>query len=192
MVQTGVIRLIIAVLVISVAAACETDTREVDRLANIEAELPVDISRGVTVIFSDSAVVKAKIVASEMRQFMDSDQPYYDFPEGITIYFYDPEGVQTQQITADYAIRYEYEERVEFRHNVVITRADGIRIETEELMHDEKEETFYNSVPIAGFSADGRNTFHGSSFRSDAALKNIEVQNTTGNVFLEGDRVPLP
>lgn len=191
MVQTRFIRLILpAAAVFCLAVACETDPREVDRLASIEAEDPVDISRGVTVIFSDSAVVKAKIVASEMRQYRDTDQPYYEFPEGIVIHFYDPEGVETQQITSDYAVRYEYDERVEFHRNVVITRADGIRIETEELIYDEKEEIFYNSVPISGYSPDGRNTFHGASFRSDAALKNIEVQNTTGAVVLEGDHIP--
>lgn len=190
MVQTRYIRLILLATVLFFAGACETDLREVDRLASIEAEEPVDISRGVTIIFSDSAIVKAKIVAPEMRQYTDTDQPYFEFPNSIVIHFYDPEGVETQQITSDYAVRYEYDQRVEFRQNVVITRADGVRIETEELIYDEKESLFYNSVPIAGYSADGRNTFHGSSFRSDAALKNIEVQNTTGAVVLEGDRIP--
>lgn len=170
--------------------SCENDLAEVDRIASIQAEEPVDISKRVTVIFSDSAVVKAKLVAPEMRNYTEVDEPYYEFKEGITIYFYDPNGKETQRITADYAIRKELKELVEFRNNVVITRADGVIIKTEELIHDEGENIFYNFQPITGYSSDGRNTFQGASFKSDGAFKNIEVQNTTGTVFMDESRKP--
>src|SRR5690606_17680386 len=117
---------------------------------------------------------KAKIVSPEMRNYTAVDSPYYEFQKGITIYFYDEQGAETQNITADYAVRRELEEIVEFRNNVVITRADGVQIKTEELIHNERENIFYNDKPIAGYSSDGRNTFQGSSFTSDAAFKNIE------------------
>lgn len=171
-------------------ASCEPDLKEVDRIASIQAEEPVDISLGVTVIFSDSAKVKARLVAPEMRNYQAVERPYYEFQKGLTIYFFDEQGVETQRITSDYAIRRELEEIVEFRKNVVITRADGVQIKTEELIHNERENTFYNQSPIAGYSKDGRNTFQGASFSADGDFKNIEVQNTTGVMYLEGDRKP--
>lgn len=171
-------------------SACDPDLAEVDRIASIEAEEPVDISTGVTIIFSDSAKVKAKIVAPEMRNYTSVDEPYYEFQKGITIYFYDEAGEETQNITAEYAIRRELEEVVEFRNNVVITRADGVQIKTEELIHNEKENIFYNHVPIAGYSQDGRSTFQGSSFRSDGDFQNIEVENTTGVLYTDPSRTP--
>lgn len=170
--------------------SCENDLAEVDRIASIQAEEPVDISTGVTVIFSDSSVVKAKLIAPEMRNYAAVESPYYEFREGVTIHFYDPEGQETQVVTADYAIRKEKEELVEFRNNVVITRTDGVQIKTEELIHNEKENIFYNNQPISGYSSDGRNTFHGASFRSDGEFRNIEVQNTTGTVFMDDRRSP--
>ena len=175
---------------LAVVVACEPDLTEVDRIASIQAEEPVDVSLGVTIIFSDSAKVKARLVAPEMRNYTTLESPYYEFQKGLTIYFFDEFGNETQQITADYAIRRELEEIVEFRNNVVITRADGVQIKTEELIHNEKENTFYNNAPISGYSKDGRNTFQGASFKSDGDFKNIEVQNTTGVMFLEGDRAP--
>lgn len=184
-------RQILAALILVISlGACESDLAEVDRIASIQAEEPVDISLGVTIIFSDSAQVKAQIVAPEMRNYTAVDSPYYEFQKGITIYFYDEQGSETQNITADYAVRRELEEMVEFRNNVIITRADGVQIKTEELIHNERENSFYNNSPIAGYSSDGRNTFQGSSFTSDADFKNIEVQNTTGVIFLEGNRLP--
>lgn len=177
-------------MVFGVLYSCESDLAEVDRIASIQAEEPVDISTGVTIIFSDSATVKARIVAPEMRNYNAVEEPYYEFQKGITIYFYDEQGHETQHITSDYAVRRELAQLVEFRNNVVITRADGVQIKTEELIHDEGANTFYNQMPIAGYSKDGRNTFQGSSFFSDAEFKNIEIQNTTGVMYLEESRVP--
>ncbi|HLW49581.1 MAG TPA: LPS export ABC transporter periplasmic protein LptC [Sphingobacteriaceae bacterium] len=181
----------VALLILfAIVVSCEPDLKEVDRIASIQAEEPVDVSLGVTIIFSDSAKVKARLVAPEMRNYSTLDNPYYEFQKGVTIYFFDEFGNETQQITSDYAIRRELEEIVEFRDNVVITRVDGVQIKTEELIHNEKENTFYNNAPIYGFSKDGRNTFQGASFRSDGDFKNIEVQNTTGVMYLDDSRAP--
>lgn len=170
--------------------ACEPDLKEVDRIASIQAEEPVDISVGVVVYFSDSAKVKARLEAPEMRNYNDVDSPYYEFKKGITIHFFDEYGRETQVISADYAKRSQLEELVEFRNNVVITRSDGVIIKTEELIHNERENTFYNNSPIFGYSKDGKNTFSGASFNSDGEFKNIEVQNTTGFMNMDESRTP--
>lgn len=166
-------------------AGCEPDLAEVDRIASIRAEEPVDISKGVTVIFSDSAQVKAKMTAPEMRTYTSIANPYHEFQKGIKIVFYDPAGEEIQNIVADYAIQKEVEEIVEFRHNVVITRSDGVQIKTDELIHDERKNIFYNNAPVFGYSRDGRNTFQGSSFRSEMGFNNIMIQNSTGQLFLD-------
>ena len=189
---TGKNRLYVAVFALlsaTLLAACETDLKEVDRIAAIQAEEPVDISQGVTVVYSDSALVKARMTAPEMRHY-NVEEPYYEFQKGVTIIFYDDNGVETQRITSDYAIQKEVEELTEFRGNVVITRADGSIIKTEELIYDQKANTFYNHVPIKAYFKDGRGNFMGSSFTSDAGFENIEVQNSTGLYIFEDGEVP--
>jgi len=170
--------------------SCETDLKEVDRIASIQAEEPVDISQDVTVIYSDSAKVKAKMTAPEMRHY-NVEKPYYEFQKGVTIILFDEKGVETQRITADYAIQKEAEELTEFRRNVVITRADGSVIKTEELIHDQKANTFYNHVPIQAHFKDGRGDFMGSSFQADGNFENIEVQNSTGLYIFENGQGPM-
>ncbi|GGG73635.1 hypothetical protein GCM10007415_01250 [Parapedobacter pyrenivorans] len=170
-------------------ASCETDLKEVDRIAAIQAEEPVDISQGVTVVYSDSALVKAQMTAPEMRHY-NVEKPYYEFQKGVTIIFFDDIGAETQRITSDYAIQKETEELTEFRGNVVITRADGSIIKTEELIYDQKANTFYNHVPIEAYFKDGRGNFMGSSFTSDASFENIEVQNSTGLYIFEDGEGP--
>lgn len=171
-------------------ASCETDLKEVDRIAAIQAEEPVDISHNVTVVYSDSALVKAKMTAPEMRHY-NVEKPYYEFQKGVTIILFDENGVETQRITSDYAIQKETEELTEFRRNVVITRADGSIIKTEELFHDQKANTFYNHVPIEAYFKDGRGNFMGSSFQADGNFENIEVQNSTGLYLFEDGQGPM-
>lgn len=172
-------------------SACETDLKEVNRLASIQEEEPIDISRGVTVIFSDSARVKAKLTSPEMHVFngLKGDsvvgEAYNEFPKGIKIVFYDEQGDELQNIVSDYAIRKTDQKLVEFRGNVVITRQDGSVIKTEELIHNEETNTFYNNVPIFGYSKDGHSSFQGSSFQADGDFKNIIIEQTTGITYLQ-------
>lgn len=170
-------------------SSCETDLAEVDRLASIQEEEPFDISYGVTVVYSDSAKVKAKMTAPEMRHY-NVEEPYYEFQKGVLIIFYDEEGKETQRITSEYAIQKEVQGLTEFRRNVVITLQNGSVIKTEELIHDEKENIFYNHVPISMYSNDGQNDFQGSSFRSDGNFENIDVENSTFLYHVEEGRIP--
>lgn len=178
----------LAFVAVGVLSACETDLKEVDRIAAIQAEEPVDISLGVTVIYSDSAMVKAEMTAPEMRYY-NTEEPYYEFQQGITIVFYDESKVETQRITSDYAIQKETEELIEFRRNVVVTRADGTVIKTEELIHDQKENTFYNHVTIIASFNEGDN-LQGDYFRSNGDFTDIYIHNSTALHYLEQGRAP--
>ncbi len=158
--------------------ACETDLSEVDRIASIQEEEPVDISYGITVIYSDSAKVKAKLTSEEMRQYSVED-PYIEFQKGVTIILYDENGEETQRISSDYARQFEQRGITEFKRNVVVTLASGATIHTEEVIRDENENIYYNHVPLTYYSADRQSNFQGSSFRSDGNFDNIDVENST-------------
>lgn len=173
-------------LIGGILVSCETDLAEVDRIASIQEEEPVDISINVTIIYSDSAKVKAKITAPEMRRY-HLDNSYIEFQKGIEIIFFDEIGEETQRIRSDYAIQREIEEITEFRGNVKITRSDGLYITTEELIRDEKQNKFYNHVPLTIHSSNGMDTFHGMSFESDGDFNNIVLQNTTGVYHTSGN-----
>src|SRR5699024_1636732 len=61
--------------------ACVNDMKDIERIANIQEEEAVDISKNVTVIYSDSAQVKAELQAPEMRTFHDTTGNY-EFTKG--------------------------------------------------------------------------------------------------------------
>jgi len=168
-------------------SACETDLKEVDKLSNIQKEEAVDISYGVTVIYSDSARVKAEMTSPELRMSHDSLQSY-EFRKGIQIIFFDDNTVESQRITSDYAIQRVNEKLTEFKKNVVVTMANGSIIKTEELIYDEGKEIFYNHQPIQAFFKDNRGNIQGSSFTSDKDFKNINIQNSTGIYYFQDSK----
>jgi len=162
--------------------ACENDTKDIDRLANITPEEAVDISKDVTVIYSDSAQVKAELKAPEMRVYHDSTGNY-EFKKGVLIIFYDEQAKEIQRVTSKYAMQKPSENLTEFRDNVVITKIDGTVIKTEELIHDEKNKKYYGSQPITVEYTDGRTSAQGTSFTSDADFNNIVFTNGTAILY---------
>lgn len=166
--------------------ACENAPEDIDRLANITPEEAVDISKHVTVIYSDSANVKAQLTAPEMHVYHDSTGSY-EFKEGVLIIFYDEHTEELQRITSNYAIQRPNDGIVEFRDDVLITRNDGMIVKTNELIYEEDEDRYYGSQPITVESNQGRTTAQGSSFTSDGQFNNIVFNNGTALHYPNSD-----
>ncbi len=159
--------------------SCENDLKDVEKIANIKAEENVNISKHVTVIYSDSAIVKAELTAPELREYPDSTG-MYEFKKGVLIRFFDAIGGESQRIKADYAMQRNNEGLTVFRKNVVVNMTDGSIIKTEELYFDEQKKKYYNSVPITFEFKDERGSLQATSFISDTEFKRIDGQNMTG------------
>ncbi|MCL7989392.1 LPS export ABC transporter periplasmic protein LptC [Sphingobacterium sp. lm-10] len=160
-------------------SACENDMRDIDRIASIPEEEAVDISSNVAVTYSDSAKVKAVMTAPEMRVYHDSTDNS-EFKKGVEIIFYDENLRETQRIKSNYALLRQSEQLTEFRDNVVVTKADGSVIKTEELFYDEKNQRYYNTVPIIFFFSDERGNQAATSFSADANFTRIDMVSPTG------------
>lgn len=162
-------------------SACENDLKEVERISSIKIEDPVDISYGVTVIFSDSAFVKAKMTSPEMQHF-NTEDPYYEFPHGGLLILYDKDGVETERVVSDYAIQRENSGITELRKNVVVTRSDGLVIKSDELIWDENKRIFYSNLPVTLIRDDTEQ--HGTSFWANEDFSIVEATSLVGDFNL--------
>lgn len=158
--------------------ACENDLRDVERLANIEAEQPIDVSYGVTVIYSDSAVVKAKLISSKMLKH-NVDSPFYEFPKDVLLIFYDKNKKEERRVTADYGLYFEKKDLVELRHHVIVKMADGTLFKSEELFWDNEKRIFYNTLPLTITSPDG-STLEGNFFEADENFEHRKINGARG------------
>lgn len=166
--------------------ACENDLQEVERISNRVVEDPVDVSYGVKVIYSDSSVVKAQMTTPKMLHF-NTEDPYYEFPEGGLLIMYDSTQTETQRVKSDYAIQRVNSGITELRKNVVATRADGMTLKSEELIWDEKQKRFYSNLPVV-ITINGKDSY-GNSFWSNEDFSRWEISSHIGDFeFNTSDR----
>jgi len=166
--------------------SCENDLKDVERIANINAEEPIDVSYGVTVIYSDSAVVKAKLISSKMIKH-NVDSPFYEFPKDVLLIFYDKNKKEERRVTSKYGLYFEKKNLVELRHNVVVTMADGTIFKSEELFWDNDKRIFFNKLPLTITSPDG-SILEGNFFEADENFEHRKINGARGVYNLkEGD-----
>jgi LPS export ABC transporter protein LptC len=162
-------------------SACENDLKDVEQISAKKLVVPVDKTTGVTVIYSDSAVVKAKMITPEYLHYK-TDKPYIEMQKGVTVIFYDAEQQETSRVKSDYAIRRENEKLVELKRNVVATNNKGQTFKSEELIWDESKGRFFSNR-LVSITSQG-NTLFGTNFWSNQDFSYYEINQATGDLSL--------
>jgi LPS export ABC transporter protein LptC len=165
-----------------VLLSCENDLKDVEKISAKKIAVPVDRSTGVEIIYSDSAVVKAKLITPELLHFKTSN-PYYEMKKGVTIIFLDVNQQENSRVTADYAIRYENEKKVELKKNVVAVNQKGETFKSDELVWDENKKRF-TSTKLVSITSAG-NTLFGTSFWANENFSYYEITQSTGDLSLK-------
>ncbi len=120
--------------------SCENDLQKVNELTK-EYESAVELGEDIVMLYSEMGVVRVKIEGQRLKRHKTED-PFVEFPEGVKVTFYNEKHEVNSVLTADYAIRYEKEQRAVLKRNVVLVNdRKGERLETEELLWNEKEQT---------------------------------------------------
>lgn len=165
--------------------ACENDLRKVEQISAKKMLVPVDKSTGVEIIYSDSAIVKAKLITPELLNFK-TDKPYIEMNKGVTVIFYDRYQQESSRVRADYAIRRERENIVELKRNVVATNVKGETFKSEELIWDETKKRFYSNRLVSITS--NQNILYGTSFWANEDFSYYEIVQSTGDLRLTGEQ----
>lgn len=160
-------------------AACENDMAEVNRLFSKE-ETKVEVAKGVEMVYSDSAVVKLRIVTSKMVRHLDKKDPYQEFPEGVTIEFFGEDGNVTGRLTAQYAERYENDNKFIVQDSVVWTGGRGERLETEELTWDEEKDRVFTNKFVVVRRPD--EVIYGHGFESNQKFTQWSIKAIEGRI----------
>ena len=168
-------------LLLVLFTACENDLKDVEQISAKKLIVPVDKTTGVTVIYSDSAVVKAKMITPEYLHYK-TDKPYIEMKKGVTLIFYDAEQQETSRVKSDYAIRRENEKLVELKRNVVATNNKGQTFKSEELIWDETKGRFFSNR-LVSITSQG-NTLFGTNFWSNQDFSYYEINQATGDLSL--------
>ncbi len=178
------IKSIVILSTIAMLFSCGNNITEVtDFLA--DKNLPIAITKNISLIYTDSGYVKNKMKAPLLHNFENRvKHPYQEFPKGITITTFDKNNDSTT-ITADYAITYGDTEISEIKKNVIVfNHSKNLTLKTEQLFWDKKENHFYSNKKATLSSL--KDTLIGlEGFDSNADLTNAVMMNNSGTLYID-------
>ena len=135
--------LLIITPLIATLFSCVNDMEIVNKFIDAETE-PDLVADHVELLYSDSARLQMKMNTPLIKQFASATEQREEFPEGLHVWHYDKNGELKAEIIANWAKHDVATDIWEARSNVVVTNADGQKLETEQLFWDQKKGIVYS------------------------------------------------
>ncbi|MBL7113201.1 MAG: LPS export ABC transporter periplasmic protein LptC [Bacteroidales bacterium] len=166
--------------------SCENDIEKINTI--LENQVNPEVSgKQYEIIYSDSGNVRVKVLAPEIRKYVEADKPYTEFPRGLTAYFYDDSLQIESVIQANYVIYFEEEKLWEAKNNVEARNLkEGNQLNTEHLFWNEKKRLIYSNTYSRIVNKDG--TFYGQQgFEAAQDLKWWRLKGSKGTVNVKDE-----
>jgi LPS export ABC transporter protein LptC len=168
--------------------ACENDITVINSIIP-ESELPLESGKNVEYIYSDSAIVKAKLTAPRMDRY-GGKKNYMELPKGMHIIFYNEEKKEQTNLTADYGIGYDDGSgmnKMEAKRNVVVINEKGDRLNTEHLIWDATTKQIYTE-DFVKITTKGE-TIWGDGLKADQDFSKWKILHPKGVIAVNDNEV---
>ncbi len=142
---------------------------------------PQESAKYIKIIYSDSAKVKVELNAPVLNHYQ-TENPYIEMPNGMTAIFYDEGLAVKSRMRADYAIRYERDQRMEAKKNVVVINAKGDQLNTEHLIWDEQKEKLFSNEFVKITTKD--EIIYGNGFEANQDFTKYKIFNIKGTISI--------
>ena len=170
-------QLLIAFLLIICWTACENDKEAVEALERQFKEA-VETTKEVEVLYSQKASVRVRLKAPLMLRHK-TENPYMEFPNGISLDFFDDSLQTNSLLTANYAIRREKDQITTVRNKVVWqNKVKNEQLETEELIWNERTHKI-SSDKFVKITTDTESIM-GEGFESNQDFSRYRIKKITG------------
>ena len=169
-------------LLLGWSASCSNDLAEVEALvAKFDTE--VETARDVEILYSDSANVRVRITGPTMLNYVDRRDPRQEFPDGVVVDFFGPEGKTDAKLTAKYGIRYQLHGKVTVRDSVVWQDAENKKLETQELHWDERQQKIFTNKFVV--ITQPEEIIYGHGFEANQDLSHAKIRAIEGRIKVE-------
>ncbi len=150
----------------------ESETADDEPLETIRTEE----SENLTIVVSENGRKSYRFKTPLLEGYTLGRDPYREFRKGIDIITYQDDSITTVNATlvANYAIYYENRKLWEAKGNVVVTKADGTRLYTQQLFWNSITKRIYSNVDTKVVT--DTDTFIGEGFESDEELKDLHFR----------------
>ena len=163
--------------------SCENDLEEIKNVATSD-ELKYETMKMVELLYSDSAIIRVKVLGNKMLRYLDVNNPKPKFLEGNKVDFFDLSGRIQSELTAKYALRFEKKNEIIVKDSVVWESKKMEMLETEELIWDEKLNKVYTKKFVK-ITRPGE-IIYGYGFEANQDFTRWEINAITGRIKVDG------
>lgn len=189
--RAGALGLVVRVSLLLLLAACGSD----DGPPTASEPLPEGVDtavRGMRTFVTRDGIRRA-VVEADTAEWREDNQIHL---RRMTMTFFDPNGLESTEVTAEFGIFHQLTGDLEAERQVVVEdRVEDQRLETERLRYQNVDGRLYGDTvfqfvdPVEGL------TLEGTAFESDPALDSLVLLNQEGEmlpVAAYSEAVPLP
>ena len=141
--------------------------------------METEVSKGVEIIYTDSALLKIKIKAPLVKTTRNAT-PTMEMPKGAIAYAYNERQEVQTSMKANYAMRNINDKILEARGNVVLTNVNGDTLTTNQLFWEETKDRIYTDQFVR--IATPKYIIFGNGLESNSTFTKYKILKVTGKI----------
>lgn len=177
-------RSIVAIVATVLFSSCLKNNVEQIKAFSHEPGAPEVVADTFQLIYSDSAIVRLKLITPRLMIYSDEEKPYQEYPEGLVIERYNGKMQITSRVEAKYGKYHQDEKLWEARYNVEVVTETGDTLKTEELFLDEENNDIYSDQYVRVIRKTGE-ILSGIGFKSDMQMSEWIFYKPQGTIYVE-------
>ena len=164
-----------------VLIACTNDPNLVQEFVS-NKEQAIEQIKGAELLHTENGKIKVRIIAGIIERFQNM-QPQLVFSNGLEVIFYNDSGGVESVLKAQSAEVNEINNVMTALDNVILTSSSGKKLETEELIWDEKKNKIYTDKKV--IITTGKEVIEGEGFESNPDFSEYLISKIHGTFNFE-------
>jgi LPS export ABC transporter protein LptC len=160
-----------------------SDLEEAKELRLEQESIPVEKGHGITVTYTDSAKLKARVKANTIQRFEKDGNSRLEMPDGVIAYFFNDRGERSSTLTSKYGVRYPNKGRTIVKDSVVVVNKEGDTLRTERMVWNERKDFIRSQSDVTVKTPE--EIIYAKGFRSNPSFTEYEFYKIKGTVTLD-------
>lgn len=168
--------ILIGIFTAVISSGCNNNIGEINDVVEATHKADTEWGKNIRIVYSDSAVVRLVIHAPIMERTIEHGNNKDIFPKGILIEFMNDSKVVYSWLKAESAIREDRTQKIFARGNVIFYNNKNEKMETPELVWDEKDRKVYTDKLVRITQAEKGDTTYGFGFTANQEFTRFEIR----------------
>lgn len=173
----------------SVFGSCKNSDADINKMRGVGKMKMKDKATGITLYYSDKGQVKAVVNAQEMFRNDAADPAYTEIRKGLKVEFLNDSMTVESTLTGNSAKIFDGQSTVIVRQNVVVVNKKGERLETEEMVWNQRLDKFYTNKNVV-IRTPPDQVINGTGLEANADFSWYKITRLRGNISVENNQVP--